>query len=641
MGYGRQYASSKPSMRDVAREAMRREAQSHSRGVVANQDRRRAVNDAWYAEVEDAWRRKVQREAVEPNAVERVLVSLGGRAAVAVIVFAVVDAARVAAAAYARGAAAFRAECAVVLRSGGIVALIEVCVFGLVVLSGIRCCCGSGASKRPERPPPSTVSVAMEKHLVKMAKLVKRSSLREKTHSAAVADALAGASSTSPTTAAARRLGKKRPPPILQPEDRRESLLLDAHPESATPRVEEAVNHLKVVLGGEVLVRRKRGTQKIWKMAYLEIGCGTCCCVLLRVTISYYATTTLLPAPPPLHPPPPPCRPATDFISLHKTKSREKTYYSFETRTATATESHTSAALDGMVGLHIGSTASPRHRYGDTSPREGMLVLVSDREEYDAWMHAIHTARQVQLHRRASEEKEPLPPDDADAAKDAALLVAAPADEGYGPDDDTVDIPPDDGVDAASERQALAALKRELKPDLKAYDARFAPRPATEAAGQEGETANSTQRGRPNGGFQKFFNINRAFALPTTAATAEAATSRRRLDVTGNIRLLRFLRANKHSVTVAASKYRAMLAWRETSGIEAVRDTIVSEGLTPLTFPGREELLPVQPHNLDHKNDVDGHIVTLERTGMCDPRGLMEAIHASDGEQLLMRYVRQ
>jgi hypothetical protein len=65
------------------------------------------------------------------------------------------------------------------------------------------------------------------------------------------------------------------------------------------------------------------------------------------------------------------------------------------------------------------------------------------------------------------------------------------------------------------------------------------------------------------------------------------------VELVGDVRLLRFLRGHKMNVSVAATKYREMLALRDKLGLDAVRDSITDKNMTFDSIPGFDKIVYV------------------------------------------------
>jgi len=79
--------------------------------------------------------------------------------------------------------------------------------------------------------------------------------------------------------------------------------------------------------------------------------------------------------------------------------------------------------------------------------------------------------------------------------------------------------------------------------------------------------------------------------------------------------LLRFLIANKSDVSASAEKFRAMLAWRQSNGVDAMRRRIVEDGLTPQDFPHAETVRKYWNMRLFEFYDEEGNPVCWDTMG--------------------------
>lgn len=64
-------------------------------------------------------------------------------------------------------------------------------------------------------------------------------------------------------------------------------------------------------------------------------------------------------------------------------------------------------------------------------------------------------------------------------------------------------------------------------------------------------------------------------------------------ELVGDVRLLRFLRGHEMNVSVAAMKYRDMLALRRQLHLDDIRNAIVEKNLSPDEFPYFQKIMYV------------------------------------------------
>ncbi|TYZ68315.1 hypothetical protein PybrP1_006756 [[Pythium] brassicae (nom. inval.)] len=103
-------------------------------------------------------------------------------------------------------------------------------------------------------------------------------------------------------------------------------------------------------------------------------------------------------------------------------------------------------------------------------------------------------------------------------------------------------------------------------------------------------------------------------------------------ELVGDVRLLRFLRGHKMNVSVAATKFREMLAMRQQLHLNEIRTAIVEKNLSPDEFPYFQKIIPhlpfLQAYDLGGvRNDL---VFYFEMTGYADLTSLAE--HVSDDE---------
>ncbi|KAG6578159.1 Phosphatidylinositol transfer protein SEC14 [Phytophthora cinnamomi] len=99
-------------------------------------------------------------------------------------------------------------------------------------------------------------------------------------------------------------------------------------------------------------------------------------------------------------------------------------------------------------------------------------------------------------------------------------------------------------------------------------------------------------------------------------------------ELVGDVRLLRFLRGHKMNVSVAATKYREMLAMRQKLNLDDIRDDIVSNNMEPDEFPHFQKIIPHLPFldTYDIFSAADGHVFYFEMTGYADFHKLLTEV---------------
>mmetsp|Transcript_11827 Transcript_11827/g.27631 ORF Transcript_11827/g.27631 Transcript_11827/m.27631 type:complete len:412 (-) Transcript_11827:92-1327(-) len=97
-------------------------------------------------------------------------------------------------------------------------------------------------------------------------------------------------------------------------------------------------------------------------------------------------------------------------------------------------------------------------------------------------------------------------------------------------------------------------------------------------------------------------------------------------DVSGDIRLLRFLRGHSHSVEQASAAYRAMLATRSKHDVEAIRQKVLACPLVAEDMPHGKEVYPLYPLQLNCGLSVRGHLVSIDPIGLIQLSLLMEQV---------------
>lgn len=95
-------------------------------------------------------------------------------------------------------------------------------------------------------------------------------------------------------------------------------------------------------------------------------------------------------------------------------------------------------------------------------------------------------------------------------------------------------------------------------------------------------------------------------------------------DLSGDIRLLRFLRGYSHSVTQACAAYRAMLATRKQYDVERIRAQVLARPLCAEEMPHGREIYPMYPIQLNCGVSRSGHLVSI------DPLGVLQLVPLID-----------
>lgn len=95
-------------------------------------------------------------------------------------------------------------------------------------------------------------------------------------------------------------------------------------------------------------------------------------------------------------------------------------------------------------------------------------------------------------------------------------------------------------------------------------------------------------------------------------------------ELTGDIRLLRYLRSREADVAEAALAFRAHLAWRKANDVDAIRQKIVAEGigLDWSRYPRGAEVEQCCPQVLNAGFSRDGHLVQLDNMGLVTPQAV-------------------
>ncbi|RLN64821.1 hypothetical protein BBJ29_004750 [Phytophthora kernoviae] len=110
------------------------------------------------------------------------------------------------------------------------------------------------------------------------------------------------------------------------------------------------------------------------------------------------------------------------------------------------------------------------------------------------------------------------------------------------------------------------------------------------------------------------------------------------VELVGDVRLLRFLRGYKMNVSVAATKYREMLALRKKLSLDDIRDDIVSNNMVPDEFPHFQKIIPHLPFldTFDLFSAPAGHVFYFEMTGYADLPGLLKDVSEEEWQTFFL-----
>jgi hypothetical protein len=95
-------------------------------------------------------------------------------------------------------------------------------------------------------------------------------------------------------------------------------------------------------------------------------------------------------------------------------------------------------------------------------------------------------------------------------------------------------------------------------------------------------------------------------------------------ELTGDVRLLRFLRSREGDAAEAAKAFRAHLAWRKENGVDAIRQRVVDEqlGLDWARYPRGAEVNRHFRMIIHGGFTLGGHLVQLDNMGLVNPEGI-------------------
>ncbi|KAG7400160.1 Transfer protein [Phytophthora boehmeriae] len=110
------------------------------------------------------------------------------------------------------------------------------------------------------------------------------------------------------------------------------------------------------------------------------------------------------------------------------------------------------------------------------------------------------------------------------------------------------------------------------------------------------------------------------------------------MELVGDVRLLRFLRGYKMNVSVAATKYREMLALRKKLNLDDIRDDIVNNNMAPDEFPHFQKIIPHLPFldTYDLFSVPAGHVFYFEMTGYADLPGLLKDVSEEEWQTFFL-----
>lgn len=104
--------------------------------------------------------------------------------------------------------------------------------------------------------------------------------------------------------------------------------------------------------------------------------------------------------------------------------------------------------------------------------------------------------------------------------------------------------------------------------------------------------------------------------------------------VTGDVRLLRFLRATKYEITESAEMFRRMMTWRVEENIDAIHDDIVAQKLEPTQLPGYQKFVRYLPIRFYLAQDFEGNPICRDMLGGYDIKGAL----ADMGEPAIRKF---
>jgi len=104
--------------------------------------------------------------------------------------------------------------------------------------------------------------------------------------------------------------------------------------------------------------------------------------------------------------------------------------------------------------------------------------------------------------------------------------------------------------------------------------------------------------------------------------------------VTGDVRLLRFLRASKYEINESAEMFRRMMEWRAEENIDDIHDDIVSNNLGPTQLPGYQKFSRYMPIRYYLAQDLEGNPICRDMLGSYD----IKACVADMGEKAIFKF---
>lgn len=109
-------------------------------------------------------------------------------------------------------------------------------------------------------------------------------------------------------------------------------------------------------------------------------------------------------------------------------------------------------------------------------------------------------------------------------------------------------------------------------------------------------------------------------------------------ELAGDVRLLRFLRGHKQNVMTAATKFREMMALRKKHNLDAIREAIVTNKLTPDEFPGFPRMITHVPflNAYDLLDATQSSVFYFEMSGYADFKGLVEHVTEEEWTQFFL-----
>lgn len=102
------------------------------------------------------------------------------------------------------------------------------------------------------------------------------------------------------------------------------------------------------------------------------------------------------------------------------------------------------------------------------------------------------------------------------------------------------------------------------------------------------------------------------------------------LQVVGDVRILRYVRACENDINAAADAFKSFLQWRMVERVDAIRQELFENNWSYKDSPGYPRMVKHLCVNFNHKTDRFGNLVILERIGVSSLKTLCADLEESE-----------